>query len=328
MRYIQSCMPLRKPGVFVAGITAGTLVIFAAVIGCSQPATEAQPAPPAPLAVEFIGQWGVKGAGPGQLDEPVSIATDMLGNVYIADAGSRFIHKFDWQGTPLLSFQEDALKHPQWIAVDTDGDIYISDAVRGSVFVVYPGGEKDIHRELHLRTRPGKEGFVSVAAGSDDLIHVLVSTGGKVETYSSRFRLMQTWPPAAPSSTSDSGNHTDIGPIALAPDGNLYIADQHGNRILRFTAAGQFVSEIKASPAAGRLSSQFAVSRYSVFAMDADGRKLHVWGTDGTPKLDVDLAPQLGQAFRPAPGLAVSPRGELLVLDQPEARVLRYRANF
>jgi sugar lactone lactonase YvrE len=321
-------MPLRKPGVFIAGVTAGILLVFAAVIGCSQPVTEAQPAPPPPPAVEFIGQWGVKGAGPGQLDDPVSIATDILGNVYIADAGSRFIHKFDWQGTPLLSFQEDALKHPQWIAVDTDGDIYISDPIRGSVFVVYPGGEKDVHRELHLRTRPRKEGFVSVAASSDELIHVLESNGGKVETYSSRFRLVQTWPPTAPSSASDSANHSDIGPIAEGPDGNIYIADPHGNRILRFTESGQFISEIKASASTGRLSPQFAVSRYSVFAMDADGRKLHVWATDGTSKLDMDLAPQLGQAFRPAPGLAVSPRGELLVLDQPEARVLRYKANF
>ena len=121
----------------------------------------------------------MRGGGPGQLSEPVSIATDPLGNVYIADAGSQFIHKFDWQGTPLLSFTEDALKHPQWIAVDSDGDIYVSDPVRGSVFVIYPGGEKDVHRELHLRTRPGKEGFVSVAAGSDDSIYVLNSGSGK-----------------------------------------------------------------------------------------------------------------------------------------------------
>src|ERR1700740_3130134 len=183
-------MPLRA----LYGLIVSILISIgvAALAGCSQTPTEAKSPAPAAPALELIGQFGVRGGGPGQLSEPVSIATDLLGNVYIADAGSQFIHKFDWQGTPLLSFQEDALKHPQWIAVDTDGDIYISDAVRGSVFVVYPGGEKDIHRELHLRTRPGKEGFVSVAAGSDDLIHVLVSSGGKVETYSSRFRLVQT----------------------------------------------------------------------------------------------------------------------------------------
>jgi glucose/arabinose dehydrogenase len=317
-------MPLRA----LYGLIVSILISIgvAALAGCSQTPTEAKSPAPAAPALEFIGQFGVRGGGPGQLSEPVSIATDLLGNVYIADAGSQFIHKFDWQGTPLLSFQEDALKHPQWIAVDSDGDIYVSDPVRGSVFVIYPGGERDIHRELHLRTRPGKEGFVSVAAGSDDSIYILNSASGKVDTYSPRFRLIQSWAPK--SDSSDSGSHS--GPVVMGPDGNLYVFDEHGSRIMRFTDSGQLVSEIKLAPGgtAGRLSSQFAVSRTSIFAMDADGRVLHMWTTAGKPTLDQDLAAQLGQAFRPAPGLAVSPRGELLVLDQPEARVLRYRANF
>jgi glucose/arabinose dehydrogenase len=314
-------MPLRA----WCSITAGFLTIIAitSLAGCSQTSTEAKSPTPAPPVLEFVAQFGVRGGGPGQLSEPVSMATDLLGNVYIADAGSQFIHKFDWQGTPLLSFQEDALKHPQWIAVDSDGDIYVSDPVRGSVFVIYPGGEKDIHRELHLKTRPGKEGFVSVAAGSDDSIYVLNSGSGKLDTYSSRFRLTQSWEPA-----SGSGNHS--GPVVMGPDGNLYIFDEHGSRIMRFTDGGQLVSEIKlaAGGTGARLSSQFAVSKTSIFAMDADGRVAHVWRIDGKPMFDQDLAPQLGQAFRPAPALAISPRGELLVLDQPEARVLRYRTNF
>lgn len=317
-------MPLRA----CSGVTAGLLAIIsiASLAGCSQTSTEAKSPTPAPPVLEFVAQFGVRGGGPGQLSEPVSIATDPLGNVYIADAGSQFIHKFDWQGTPLLSFTEDALKHPQWIAVDSDGDIYVSDPVRASVFVIYPGGEKDVHRELHLRTRPGKEGFVSVAAGSDDSIYVLNSGSGKLDTYSPRFRLMQSWAPAW--GGTDSGSHP--GPVVMGPDGNLYIFDEHGSRIMRFTDGGQLVSEIKlaAGGTGGRLSSQFAVSKTSIFAMDADGRVVHVWTIDGKPMLDQDLAPQLGQAFRPAPALAISPRGELLVLDQPEARVLRYRTSF
>ncbi|MGB9244407.1 MAG: NHL repeat-containing protein [Candidatus Acidiferrales bacterium] len=317
-------MPLRS----WCGATAGLLTIIAItyLAGCSQTSTEAKSPTPVPPVLEFVAQFGVRGGGPGQLSEPVSIATDPLGNVYIADAGSQFIHKFDWQGTPLLSFQEDALKHPQWIAVDSDGDIYVSDPVRGSVFVIYPGGERDIHRELRLRTRPGKEGFVSVAAGSDDSIYVLNSGSGKLDTYSPRFRLMQSWAPA--SGGTDSGSHS--GPVVMGPDGNLYIFDEHGSRIMRFTDGGQLVSEIKlaAGGTGGRLSSQFAVSKTSIFAMDADGRVMHVWTIDGKPMFDQDLAPQLGQAFRPAPALAISARGELLVLDQPEARVLRYRTNF
>jgi hypothetical protein len=39
------------------------------------------------------------------LDEATGIAADGLGNIFITDAGSKSIHKFDPQGTPLLSFQ-------------------------------------------------------------------------------------------------------------------------------------------------------------------------------------------------------------------------------
>ncbi|MGH9745941.1 MAG: NHL repeat-containing protein [Candidatus Acidiferrales bacterium] len=310
---------LFKVCIAVSIVTCGELIS-----GCSQTATQAEPQTAVAPTVTFIGQWGVKGDGPGRLQEPASIATDVLGNVYIADAGSQFIHKFDPQGTPLLSFQEDPLKHPQWITVDPDGDVYVSDPVRGSVFVFYPGGERDIHRELHLKTRPGKEGFVSIAVGADELIHVLDSKSGKVDTYSSRFRFQRSWTPP-----TNSGSGTHPGPIVIGPDGYLYIADERGSRIMRFTAEGQFASEINTSSnGAGKLSAQFTVSRTCIFAMDADGRVLHVWTIDGKPKLDVDLAPQLGQGARPAPGLAMSPREELLVLDQPEARVLRYRVNF
>jgi hypothetical protein len=55
---------------------------------------------------------------------------------------------------------------------------------------------------------------------------------------------------------------------------------------------------------------------------------LHVLSTEGKPKFDRDLAPDLGQGSRPAPPLAISARRELLVLDALERRVLRYRINF
>jgi hypothetical protein len=72
----------------------------------------------------------------------------------------------------------------------------------------------------------------------------------------------------------------------------------------------------------------FAVSNNFIFVMDSDGRMLHIVDSEGKPKLDVDLAPELGQGSRPAPPLAVSAHHELLVLDAPERRVLRYRINF
>jgi len=288
--------------------------------------TPAESRPNAGPPLEYIGAWGAKGDGPGHLQDPASIATDTIGNVYIADPGSKFVHKFGPQGKPLLSFQEDPLKHPQSIAVDSGGAIYVTDPVRRSVFICFPSGERDRYHELRLKSRSGKENVISVSVADDGLIYVLDSNAGKIFAFNARSRLVESWQPHADS----TGLNGSPGTIAVASDTSVYVSDTAGNRILKFTRDGRYITEIGSSATRNgwKLSDRFALSANFIFAMDTDGRMLHVWTMDGTPKLDMDLAPELGQAPRSAPPIAVSPKGELLILAVPEARVLRYRINF
>ncbi len=167
------------------------LICFLSLAGCLQTETQAVQQKPAGPALEYLGAWGTRGDGPGQLQDPVSIAGDALGNAYIADPGTGFVHKFGSQGKALLSFQEDGLKHPQSIAVDGGGAIYVSDPVRASVFIFVPGG--DHYRELRLRTRASAANFLSVAIADDGLIYIFDSDASKVFTYNPRLRLEQTW---------------------------------------------------------------------------------------------------------------------------------------
>jgi hypothetical protein len=300
------------------------LALAATLGGCSQTGTRAQAQAPPPFSITYIATWGVRGGDPGELQQPTDLATDSLGNIYLADAGSRFVDKFTWEGRPLLSFGEPSLKDPQAITVDSGGAIYLTDVGRASTFVFFPSGDR--YHEVRLKSRPNDEDILGVAVGEDGLIHVLDADTGHVFTYSPGFRLLRNWEPAA------SVPNAKVRPraIAMGPDGFLYLVDPAGNHILRFTNEGQFASlvDARADGVDRRLSDQFAVGLGYIFAMDADGRMLHVWTADGRPKLDIDLAPELGQANRAAPSLAVSPRKELLVLDRPEARVLRYRLNF
>jgi Beta-propeller repeat len=314
-------------GTPLAASAAALLLLL--VSGCSRvdSATRAQNLSPPPLA--FQGQWGVKGDGPGQLDDPEGITTDFLGNVYITDAGSRFVHKFSPTGTPLLSFQDDALKEPQSIAVDSYGAIYVTDPSRSSVFIFFPDDEHEHHHELRLRTRTSAENSLSVAVDDDGIIYVLDQSAAKVFTFSPRFRLERSWAPSAANSV-DTKSDAATGPLHLGGDNNLYIADLSGNRILRFSTDGHFLAGLAPpnTQADPKISDEFAVSRSYIFLMDANGSMLHVWTPDGAPKLDVDLADNLGRTHRLPPFLAVSPRRELFVLDGPGSRVLRYRINF
>jgi hypothetical protein len=293
-----------------------------ATAGCARPETHVEASHPAPPALSYIGQWGTKGDGPGQLDQPTCIATDRVGRAYIADAGSRFVHKFDTDGTPLLSFQENALKDPQSIAVDSGGAIYVTELTSKSIFVYFPNGDR--YRRLRLRTHANREDMLSVGVDDGGVIQILDAEANRVFTYTPRMRLERSWTPVA--GEPDTRVHPRV--VATAPDGSVYLLDADADRILKFTSDGHFVSEMKADSGSGRLSDAFAVSPTGIFAMDADGRTLHVWSLDGQPKLDMDLAPELGQGSGAAPALAVSPRKELLVLDAPESRVLRYRIDF
>src|SRR6202453_1916027 len=300
---------------FAAPLTAlALLVCLTAQAGCSNVTSETLPksATPSPTpSLTYIGQWGAKGSDPGQLSQPSGIATNSLGDVFLADPGSAFVTKFAYEGKPLLSFQEDGMNHPAAIALDRAGAIYVADPIG------------DRFRELHLRSRPNAENQLSVAVGDDGLIHILDPIAGKVFTYTIRQRLVQTWEPRE--TVPGQGR---FGPIVHGPDDLLYLGTPSGG-IMKLTRDGHLLTElVAASGAKWNPNSGFAIWSNAIFVMDANGLMLHIVGTDGPRKLDVALAPQLGQGNRRAPALAVSARPELLVLDSPESRVLRYRIAF
>ena len=253
------------------------LAFAGALGGCSQRGTRVQAQAPPRFSITYIATWGVRGSDPGQLEQPTDIATDSLGNIYLADAGSRYIDKFTWEGRPLLSFGEPGLKYPQAITVDSGGAIYLTDVGRSSTFVFFPNGDR--YHEVRLKTRPNDENLLGVAVGEDGLMHVLDADAGHVFTYTPRFRLVRNWQPAANMPNGKGKPRA----IAVGPDGYLYFVDPVADQILRFTNEGQFSSlvDAKADGVDRRLSDQFAVGLGYIFAMDVDGRMLHVWTTDG-----------------------------------------------
>lgn len=305
----------------VAGVVFVAVFLLAA---CSQQPVRVEAESGAAAPLTYIGQWGAKGSGPGQLDDPTCITTDSLGNIYLADDGSHFVHKFGPTGMPHLSFRDPSLDAPQSIAVDSGGAIYLTDASRGTVTIYLPSGIR--LRSLRGRLRVNAENSLDVSVDDDGRIYVFDSELRKVFTYTPYFRLIREWQPAA----NVPNERIRAAAMTGAPDGSLYFVDPEHNHIVRFDGGGRFLSQIDAAAngSTRKLSDEMAASSQYIFAMDDNGHMLHVWSTGGTFKTDFDLTPELGPGRRPAAPIAVSPRKELLVLDTPEGRVLRYRINF
>jgi uncharacterized protein (TIGR03437 family) len=130
-------------------------------------------APPLSLVTTIAGNGGAGAAGDGglapfaQLNQPTACAADSAGNLYIADTYNHSIRKVDPTGTittvagtgiagnggdegPATSA---SLNAPRGIAVDDNGDLYISDTGNNAIRLVTPDGL------IHTIAGTGTAGF-------------------------------------------------------------------------------------------------------------------------------------------------------------------------
>ena len=201
-----------------------------------------------------------------ELIQPLSVAVDPGGNVYIADGGSNRILKvnttgiistiagngkrgFNGDGGPATSA---SLYYPSGVAVDPAGNVYIADAGNLRIRKVDTAGI------ITTIAGNGKEGFSGDGgpATSAELsfpVGVAVDPAGNVyiaDEGSNRIRKVNT----AGIISTIAGNDTqgfseDGGPatsaslndprgVAVDPTGNVYITDRGNNRIRKVNTAG------------------------------------------------------------------------------------------
>ena len=110
---------------------------------------------------KFLGGFGQKGSGEGELDMPWGITLDDDGNIYVADWNNHRVQKFTTGGDHLLTFGSGKrtgispdggtpyshsyqahvavnpkdLNHPTGVAVDGEGDVYVVDWMNERVVI-------------------------------------------------------------------------------------------------------------------------------------------------------------------------------------------------
>jgi sugar lactone lactonase YvrE len=282
---------------------------------CAQQVAPPPPLPKPPL--EFLGDWGAPGDGPGQLSDPTDIAVDSVGNIFVSDRGSRFVHKFSPAGTPLLSFQNVSLLEPSCIALDHGDAIYVCDSKRRAVYVFYPTG--DFLRVLRAA------GMLPASVAVDAEGQVFVAGGRRIFSFTPHGRLGRVWNSKGSPAESLSAEN-----IRISPDGSVFVLDSENLRVQRFSSRGEFLGEWKTGSIEAPRA--LALAGNSVVLARPGSQMLEVWAQDGRRLFELDLKSHLApsaEGGEAVTALAASPRGDLFVLVRGSSgpRVLRFRIN-
>jgi NHL repeat len=297
------------------------LVSLLFLISCGNrvnPAPKPQPPPP----FEFLDAWGEKGGGPGKLDAPMAFAADSLGNIFFADPGDGFVHKFESKGTPLQSFEDSRLRHAAGIAVDSGGAIYVADAQRGSIHIFFPDGT--FLQTWRFAAQRNFSGPLGIGTDEQGALYVPEPAHSRVLKFNNRGHLVKSWPAPQKALTWDERPSW----VFAEPDNTVFVAYFSSGRVEKFSSDGSWMTTwASANKPSGEFTpiSGFAVAGGFVFTMAASSSEIRVWTIDGQHKLDADLGTSLGKIA--SPQIAVTPHEELLVFDPSAPKVFRFRMH-
>ena len=199
----------------------------------------ATPIPPASIALQI----GGKGTGPGQFDDPRSIAVDLDGNIYVANYQGGRVQKFDPSGKFLMLIQVEPGSNMVDIitdmAVDLAGNLYV---VRGGDIVIFSNADGKL-----LDTIPNKfPGLLYRRVALDptnNLYAVGDSQSGGNDLYMLEPGGRAAWKQQDFIYKVNQNDPADVQSLAVDGLGTIFALDRRGPRIFKFDNQGQFIDQ-------------------------------------------------------------------------------------
>ncbi len=159
------------------------------------------------------------------LDLPFGLASDIQGNLYIADTGHNAIQKWSAATQQLTPLVATGLNSPHGVAVDSSGNVYFADANNNAVkeWLAATG-------QVVTLVASGLKFPVGVAVDSLGNVYIADLGNGAVKQWSLTTQQVTTLPGAPLSNPSG---------VAVDPAGNVYVADLLNNSIKQWSNGGQ-----------------------------------------------------------------------------------------
>jgi sugar lactone lactonase YvrE len=274
-------------------------------------------------AASPLAQIGSAGTGEGKTQQPVGIATDGKGNVWVVDRENKRVEKFDESGKFLMQFGSPGSANGQFsdlrdIAITPSGNIWVSEVGNKRVQQFSSNG-------VFIR-KIAYEQFVEpygLAIGPEESLWVSdVATHRVMQFNQSGVFLREAH--GAPAAARPAA------PVGLARDanGNVWVVDNANNRLIKFDSNGNYVMQfgsagsgkgqlntpigIAIAPSGNLLVTENLNNRVQVF--QPTGSYLRQLGSGGTGS---------GQLFEPF-GIALGANNTVFVADAANHRIARW----
>jgi len=288
-------------------------------------ALEKTPSPPV-----YVDTVGSSGSGEGQFEYPEGVALGPEGDIYVSDAFTNRIERFDGAGEYVGQFGEygsgdGQLNYPRGIATDSEGDVWVVDGSNRRVEEFSPGGEY-LGQFGETGSGEGQFGkgvrYLAIDAAGD--VWVVDTQHNRVEEFSPGGEYLGQF------GETGSGNGQLEHPegIAVDPGGDLWVIDNGNDRVEKFSASGEYLDQF-----GGYGSGEGQVDYPQDVVIDPEG---NLWVTDGGNARVEEFSSegrfvnQFGASgsgegqFNEPTALASEPGGRLLIADPYNSRLQRW----
>jgi DNA-binding beta-propeller fold protein YncE len=190
-----------------------------------------------PPHIEFLSAWGKKGSLQGEFNEPQGVASDSLGNLYVADFGNQRVQKFNSSGIYVAELTGIGAID---VAVDSLNNLYITDGIRNCVWKI----DSSFTPVTSLGSSGAGDYQFNIPSGiavAGSYVYVTDNGNNRIMKFESSLSEPGSYVTQWGAIGAGDGQFNGPAKVAVNAFDYVYVTDSGNNRVQKFDSSGTFV---------------------------------------------------------------------------------------